>query len=227
MNFSDSWQLIHNWLKNIRNGKKSDPKSFDLINVLFDLKFLLTLLISGIFNFHTIFYLPIALKAREVPHMPRPPLRLCAFVGKYNLVTSTASRLQRFRMMPATVQLAILPEVYQVDEQLPAYATDEAGRMPEGGWTGAARSHCHLAGRNRPATFAASGAVGPVQLARVSSPKRFAFPLRGEHPKLPLLLLGQPAAVPCLVVVRWELLQQLLHPFPLAGAARVRDLVFR
>lgn len=171
--------------------------------------------------------LPIALKAREVPHMPRPPFRLCAFVGKYDLVASTASRLQRFRVVPATVQLAILPEVYQVDEQLPAYATDEAGRMPEGGWTGATRSHCHLTGRNRPATFAASGAVGPVQLARVSSSKRFAFPLRGEHPKLPLLLLGQPAAVPCLVVVRWELLQQLLHPFPLAGAARVRDLVFR
>lgn len=202
MNFSDSWLI------------RLDP-----ISAICDLKFRF----SHLYNF----YLPIALKAREVPHMPRPPFRLCAFVGKYDLVASTASRLQRFRVVPATVQLAILPEVYQVDEQLPAYATDEAGRMPEGGWTGATRSHCHLTGRNRPATFAASGAVGPVQLARVSSSKRFAFPLRGEHPKLPLLLLGQPAAVPCLVVVRWELLQQLLHPFPLAGAARVRDLVFR
>lgn len=78
--------------------------------------------------------------------------------------------------------------------------------MPEGGRTGAARSHRHLAGRDRPGTFAASGAVGPVQLARVSPSKRLAFPLRGKYPKLPLLLLAQAAAVPRFVVVRWELL---------------------
>lgn len=172
-------------------------------------------------------YLAIAFEACEVPHMPRPPLRFGALVGEYDLVAGAAPRLERFRVMPAAVEPAVSPEVYQVDEQLPAHAADEAGRMPEGGWTGATRSHRHLAGRDRPATLAASGAVGPVQLARVSPSERLAFPLRGEHPQLPFLLLGEAAAVPCLVVVRWKLLQQLLHSLPLAGAARVRDLVFR
>lgn len=48
-------------------------------------------------------YLAIALEAREVPHMPRPPLRLGAFVGKYDLVAGAAPRFQRFRVMPAAV----------------------------------------------------------------------------------------------------------------------------
>lgn len=162
-----------------------------------------------------------------MPHMPSSALRLRTLVGQYNLIAGAASRLQRLRVMPATVQPAVPPEVYQVDEQLPAHAANEAGRMPEGGWTSATRSHRHLASRDGPATLAASGPVRPLQLARVSSPERLAFPLSGEHPQLPLLLLGQAAAVSCLIVVRRELLQQLFHSLALAGAASVRDLVFR
>lgn len=137
-----------------------------------------------------------------MPHVPGLAFGFGALVGEYDLVARAAPGLQRLRVVAAAVEPAVPPEVYQVDEQLPADAADEAGWMPEGGRASPARGDRHFTGGDGPAALPASGPVRPLELARVAPAQRLAFPLRGEHPQLPLLLLGQAAAVPSLVVVR-------------------------
>lgn len=116
-----------------------------------------------------------------MPHVPRSALRLGALVGEDDLVAGAASGLEGLGVVTAAVQPAVPPEVDKIDQQLAAHAADEAGGMPESGRPGPARRHGHLAGRDRAPALAASGAVRPLQLARVSASEGLALPLRREH----------------------------------------------
>lgn len=147
-------------------------------------------------------YLPVALETSEVAHMPRSTLGLGALVGEDDLVAGAATRLEGLGVVTAAVEPAVPPKVDQIHQQLTAHAADEASGMPEGGRARAARRHGHLAGRDRAAALAASGAVRPLELARVPAAEGLALPLSREHAQLALLLLGQAAAVTRLVVVR-------------------------
>jgi len=147
-------------------------------------------------------HLSIALEAGKVAHVPRSALRLGALVGEDDLVASAASGLQGLGVVAAAVEPAVSPEVDEIYQQLTAHAADEAGGMPESGGSSAARRHGHLGGRDRAAALAASGAVRPLELARVSASEGLALPLGREHAQLALLLLAQAAAISRLVVVR-------------------------
>lgn len=147
-------------------------------------------------------YLSIALETGEVTHMPRSALGLGALVGEDDLVAGAAPGLEGLGVVAAAVEPAVPPEVDKVDQQLPADAADEAGRMPEGGGPGAVRRDRHLGGGDRPAALAATGRVRPLELARVAASEGLALTLRREHAQLAPLLLGQAAAVARLVVVR-------------------------
>lgn len=162
-----------------------------------------------------------------MPHVPGSALRLGALVGENDLVAGAASRLERLGVMSPAVEPSVPPEVYKIDEQLSADAAYEAGRMPERGRTGSARSDGHLTGRYRLSALATSGSVRSFELTRVTPTESLPFPLTREYPQFSLLLFGQAAAVTRLVVVGRQLLQQLLHPLALTGAAHVRYLVLR
>lgn len=56
-----------------------------------------------------------ALRAGEVFHVPRAPLRLRALVRQDYLITSRTSRFQGLSVMPPAVQSSFLPEIDQVD----------------------------------------------------------------------------------------------------------------
>lgn len=126
-------------------------------------------------------YLSIALEASKVAHVPRSTLGLGALIGEDDLVAGAAARLEGFGVVAAAVEPAVPPKVDEVYQQLTAHAANEAGGVPEGGRARAARRHGHLAGRDRAAALAASGAVRPLELARVPAAEGLAFPLRREH----------------------------------------------
>lgn len=147
-------------------------------------------------------HLSIALEAGKVTHVPRSTFRLGALVGEDNLIAGAASGFQSLGVVPAAIESAVPPEVDQIYQQLTAHAADEAGGMPESGGSGAAGRHGHLAGRDRASALAASGAVRPLELARVSATEGLALPLGREHAQFALLLLAQAAAISRLVVVR-------------------------
>lgn len=113
--------------------------------------------------------------------MPRSTLGLGALVGEDDLVAGAAARLEGLGVVTAAVEPAVPPKVDEVHQQLTAHAANEAGGVPEGGRARAARRHGHLAGRDRAAALAASGAVRPLELTRVPAAESLAFPLRREH----------------------------------------------
>lgn len=58
----------------------------------------------------------LTLVATEMLHVPVPALRLSALISKDDLITGTAAGFQPLGMVPATVDLAILVEVYEVHQ---------------------------------------------------------------------------------------------------------------
>lgn len=76
----------------------------------------------------------------------------------------------------------------------------------------------------RRGTYVGTGHGGDQLLGGASS-QGVAFPLRAEQPQLLSLLVRQAPAVPHLVVVRRQLLQQLPHPVPFACRVQVWHLV--
>lgn len=153
--------------------------SIEIIHIYINYEVIWKDISARFFSHHP--YLSIALEASKVAHVPRSAFRLGALIGEDDLVAGAASRLQGLGVVAAAVEPAVPPEVDQIDQQLTADAADEAGGMPKGGRTRAARRHGHLAGRDRAPALAASGAVRPLELARVAASERLAFPLRREH----------------------------------------------
>lgn len=74
--------------------------------------------------------LPVALETCEMLHVPSSTFSFGALVSQDDLVTSSAAWLQALGVMSAAVEMCILPEIYEIDEELPTDVAVEASRVP-------------------------------------------------------------------------------------------------
>ena len=81
-----------------------------------------------------------------------------------HLVTSGASRLERFGVVSTAVETPFAVKVNQVDEQLATHAADETGRVPASRRTATRRHHRHVTATHR---FAALKFADNLKINRI------------------------------------------------------------
>lgn len=105
-------------------------------------------------------YLSITFETGKVPHVPCSALRLCAFIGQNNFITSAASWFQCFGMMSTAIKSTIAPKIYKINEQLSTNTTNKACRMPQCRGASSTCTHSHFPSRDRPAAFSTPATMG-------------------------------------------------------------------
>lgn len=129
-------------------------------------------------------------------------------------------------MVAATVNFSILVKVDEVDEKFIASGAGEAGRMPAHARPSPRRKHGHFTSIYLFSTLLTNGMHGcPGEQSDGASAQRLLLALSAEHLQLLLLLLAQRLAVPHLVVVWRELVQQLFAAVLFSKAINIGDLL--
>jgi len=171
-----------------------------------------------------------ALVAREVIHVPALTFRFCALIREDYLITSGASGLQQLGVVTSAVHALVrfAVEVDEVDEELATRSAREARRMPA--FIRHRRplcKHSNLAIIHRIAALFANKRylIGKRYEFCGSTSETIVLPLLDEKPQLIDLIIVECVTIARLVVMRRQLLQQLLDAMLFADRVHVGNFV--
>lgn len=188
--------------------------------------------------------------------MPRSSLRFCAFISQNDLIAGRTARLENLRMMTTAKQLAVLMKVNQIDQKLRTDAALETARMPAHRWD-PRREHAHWLRLNRIFTLEKIDfreinwkleEIDFTQQRRRDSNSNFSH-LIARHLFLYLFhkaaaecislslcteqfqfggfFVGERVTIADLIVLRWQLLEELFDAIALTDAVDVGHFVLR
>lgn len=168
----------------------------------------------------------LAFETGEVLHVPVATLSFRALISKDDLITGRTAGFKQLRVMPSTVDLPFVIKVDKVHKKLAAGGTGEAGRVPTHPWAHSGCRYSHLSTTDAFTTMLAN-TVEEIsrQHFHGSPPERLLFPLDAEHLQLLLLLFTERLAITDLIIVWWELIQELLDSEFLTRAVHIRDFI--
>jgi hypothetical protein len=130
--------------------------------------------------------------------------------------------------MSSTTDLAVTKEVDEIDEQLTADGAHETGRVPADASARPRRKHSHLTPMDGLTTLLTDDALeSERERSDTAATETLPLPASTEQPQLLLLLITEAIAVAHLIVVGWQLLQELFDAVLLPHTVHIRHLVLR